>query len=385
MMNKNIAFFFLSLSFYQTGNWLQNTALNFSVYSSTGSTLKVGIVQFLQYAPLLFLPLIGGTLIDRLNKYMMLMFTQFTLMILSFFLYLATKNGINSVHLEVLYIVVLMGILKTFDIPLRQTVMAHLVDKDKLRNATSIYSTIVNLSRFLGPFLFGVVVSFSSVHFSFLLSALLMTASVLVLFFLRYDFQKEGKTYVVDNFLNVIDFLFQNEGIRNIFLLTSIAGVFGWFFYVLLPEYTYNILKLPSYAYGYLTSFAGIGSVAGSLSLLVIRKLSIFMLMRVGILTYTFGTLLWFAALYFYPLLGLGIFLNGYGLSLFYACANAYVQLFSPLNIKGRLLSLYTSIFIGTQPLSFILGGLLESYLGIWRTLLFVISAYITIIFFIRR
>jgi MFS family permease len=158
-MNKNIAFFFLSLSFYQTGNWLQNTALNFSVYSSTGSTLKVGIVQFLQYAPFLFLPLIGGTLIDRLNKYMMLMFTQFTLMILSFFLYLATKNGINSVHLEVLYIVVLMGILKTFDIPLRQTVMAHLVDKDKLRNATSIYSTIVNLSRFLGPFLFGVVVS----------------------------------------------------------------------------------------------------------------------------------------------------------------------------------------------------------------------------------
>lgn len=134
----------------------------------------------------MFLPFLGGTLIDRLDKYRMFIFTQFTLMILSFVLYLITKDDTESVLFNILCVVIPMGIMKMLDIPLRQTIMAHLVnDKDKLRNATSFYSTIVNFSRFLGPFLFGAVVTFSSAELGFLLSAILLIVNVFLLSFFK--------------------------------------------------------------------------------------------------------------------------------------------------------------------------------------------------------
>lgn len=384
-MRKSTALFFVSLFLYQASNWLQNTTLNFYVYSKAGSTLSVGIVQFLQYLPLLFLPIFGGILIDKFDKYRMLLFTQFTLMTLSFLLYSVAKDDINSTLLNVFCVVVPMGILKTLDIPLRQTVMAHLVSTDKLRNATSFYSTIVNFSRFIGPFLFGITVSIFSVRSGFLISALLLIPNVFLLSLLKEHIKSGGKTPTSGNVFSAISFLLQRKDVRNIFVFVFTVGIFGWFFYVLLPEYIYKILNLPPSAYGYLTSLSGVGSVLGSLLPLALKNVYAYTLMKLGILLYAFGTSLWFASLYFYPLLGLGIFLNGFGLSLFYACANAQVQIASPRHIKGRILSLYTSIFIGSQPLSFMIGALIHRYLGIWMTLLCVILVCITLFVFMRR
>ncbi len=384
-MHRAVTLFFISLSLYQTSNWLQNTALNFYIYSKAESTLKVGVVQFLQYAPLMFLPFLGGTLIDRLDKYRMFIFTQFTLMILSFVLYLITKDDTESVLFNILCVVIPMGIMKMLDIPLRQTIMAHLVnDKDKLRNATSFYSTIVNFSRFLGPFLFGAVVTFSSAELGFLLSAILLIVNVFLLSFLK-KYVRRSNTPSTYSALYTAIFLIQNGDLRNIFVLALIVGLFGWFFYVLLPEYTYKILNLPPHTYGYLTSLAGVGSVLGSLSLLVLKDLRIYTLTRLGILLYALGISLWFASTHFYPLLGLATFLNGFGLSMFYTCANAQVQVSSPMQMKGKILSLYTSIFIGSQPLSFMLGALLDKYLNVWVALLCVLLVFIILALFIKE
>ena len=370
---------------YQVSNWLQNTALNFYVYSKTGSTLSVGVVQFLQYSPLLFLPFFGGILIDKFDKYKLLLFTQFTLMILAFLLYLIAKNNTNLL-INLLFVIVPMGILKTFDIPLRQTFIAYLVSTDKLRSAISMYSTIVNLSRFIGPFLFGIIVHIFSLEASFLASALLLIPNMFFLSLLKIyiqNIQNNNKTSNFDTVFDAVNLVLKNKNMKSILISVLVIGIFGWFFYILLPEYTCKILNLSPSAYGYLTALSGIGSILGSLLPLVLKD--VYTLMKFGIFAYALGISLWFASIYFYLILGLGIFLNGFGLSLFYACANVQIQAASPRHIKGRVLALYTSVFIGSQPLSFMVGVLLHKYLGIWITLLSVILVCAILFAFVKE
>lgn len=385
-MKKSIRFFFISLLLYQVSNWLQNTTLNFYVYSKTESTLSVGVVQFLQYSPLLFLPFFGGILIDKFDKYKMLIFTQFSLMILSFLLYLFAIGSTNNVMLSIFFAVMFIGILKAFDIPLRQAIIAHLVSTDKLKSAISIYSTIVNFSRFMGPFLFGMITYIFSIELGFLISALLLFLNVYFLISLKEHIQYTGQSRVHNNSIfSAISFISERKDVRNIFIFVLVMGIFGWYFYILLPEYVYKILHLSPSVYGYLTSLSGIGSIFGAFLPVILKDVHTYFLMRLGVLVYALGISLWFLSIYFYPLLGLGTFLNGYGLSLFYTSANAEVQLATQKHIKGRVLSLYTSIFIGSQPLSFIIGAFLNRYLGMQITLLLAILACITLYIFIRE
>ena len=383
--NHSILLFYFGLVNYHVSNWLQNTAINWWAYRITGNSASVGAVQFLQYLPLLILFLWGGLLIDRTNKVLLLIFTQtflFTFSILLFLLALLNSDSFLLLSTAVF----IMGIFKAIDIPLRQTLLANLIKGEALRGGVAVNALIVNGSRFIGPFLFGLISQMWSFPSTILASSLLIAINLSVIPFIRFETSSGRK---IGGFADGFSFIRSNKGLRSIFLLVSMVGILGWSFHTILPEYSVEVLDLPESSYGYIASFSGIGSLVGSIVVLLIKRISLNKFILISLLFNSLGLSIWFfsdlADVRSYIPLLFSIFLIGFSLSLFYTSANATVQILTPDFIRGRVLSAYTSIFVGFQPVGHFIIGWTAYILGLRGSLyVMVFLSLLTLLMWIR-
>ena len=338
-----------------TGTFMQSTAQQWLVLTlSPRNPLALGITGALQFGPSLLIGPIAGTIIDRYPRRSILFVTQSASAILAAALWLLTFLGVAQLW-HVYLLALLLGLVTAVDNPTRQAFVSELAPSSHLLNAISLNSVQFNVARIIGPAVAGALIALLGIPLLFLLNALSFLAVIVGLWLMRVS-----ELYTPPHRANAssgmramnegVRFIWANRDIRITFLLIAIVGTLGFNFNVLLPLLAHYTLHAGPQEFGMLTAALGAGALAGALilarrggrptHLILIGTAAFF-----GVLEALVGqsgslilTLLFVAA-------------TGAMMSTFSASANTTVQLSAPPEMRGRVMSVYTTIFIGSTPI----------------------------------
>ena len=157
MKHRNYRLFFFGQCVSLIGTWVQNIGQAWLVLQLTDSALKLSLVRTIQFLPMMVFALFAGTLVDRLPKRRVLLFTQTTLAVLAAILATLVVLDVAR-YWHVLILAFMLGVVNTLDMPTRQSFFVEMVGKDDLMNAIALNSTIFNLARIIGPAVAGLLI-----------------------------------------------------------------------------------------------------------------------------------------------------------------------------------------------------------------------------------
>ena len=361
LRHRNYRLFWLGQLISVTGTFMQGTAQQWLVLTLTSNPLALGIVGALQWGPLI-VPF-GGAISDRWPRRSILVVTQTCSGILACALFALTVT--HQIQLwEVYLLALLLGLVNAVDMPTRQAFVSEMVNEDHLLNAVSLNSVQFNAARIAGPALAGVLIAVLGVPPLFFLNAISYIAVIVGLLLMRTSelmpvppmARAENLAARVRALGDGTRFVWRSPQLLVTFLMLGVIGTLGFNFNVLLPLEAHDALHAGPQIFGLLTSALGIGALLGALWLarrtgapsnrLLITMAAIFGVFEASV-----------ALSHSIPLTLLLIAMTGFAMTSFSASANTRTQLASPPEIRGRVMSVYTMLFVGTTPL----GNLLVS------------------------
>lgn len=363
---RNYRLFWLGQLVSVTGTFMQSTAQQWLVLTLDPDPLALGAVGALQFGPLLVLAPFGGAIADRWPRRNVLMATQVSAGILALILWILTATGIVTLW-EVFALALLLGFVNAVDMPTRQAFVSEMVPRKSLLNAISLNSAQFNASRVLGPGLAGGLIALFGVPPLFLLNALSYVAVIFGLLLMHTDelvpYTRAEIGHGMARIRAMGDgmrYLFDKPSLRVTFLLLAVVGTLGFNFNVLLPLEATQILHQGPAIFGLLTSALGAGALLGALRLA--KRGGEPTNRMLAVTSAAFGALL--ALLAFTPtvlltVLALGAL--GFAMSSFGASINTRLQISSPPELRGRVMSVYTMVFVGSTPIGNLIVGVVAA------------------------
>jgi len=360
---RNFRLYFIGQMISIAGTWMQSVAQGWLVLKLTGSAFDLGLVVALQFLPLLLLGTWGGVLVDRLAKRRILFGTQVVAGLLA--LTLGLLVGLTTIHLwEVLLMAGLLGMVNVLDNPARQAFVQEMVGREKLANAVSLNSVLMNSGRVVGPALAGFIIATWGIPVCFYANALSFVGVMVALALMDASElspikrAKKEKGQLVAGFR----YAYHTGRLRNILVSVAVVGVFAFNFTVTLPLLAERSFGGTAATYGTFMSAMGIGAVLGGLVVAHRSKPTIKML---AFLCLAFGILMLGVAVAPYEWLALLllVFMGATSIA-FISTANASLQMNSKEEMRGRVMSLFSIAFLGSTPIGAPLLGLICATTG---------------------
>lgn len=364
----NFRYFWFGMCVSTIGTWMQNIAQPWLAYSLTNSPLLLSLVGTLQFLPVMLFSLFAGVYVDRFSKKKVLIVTQSALLMITMILtILVLSHRIEYWHILVL--ATAMGIVNTFDMPARQSIVIQLIEKESLMNAIALNSIAFNMARIIGPTIAGILMGYVGVGFCFLFNSISFGAVLISLFFIkpneataRNDDKKEGS--VLTEIKEGLGYIKANPLILRSLILIGIVGTFALNNNVLVPVFIKEILNLPETYFGLTISIMGIGSLLGSLTTASLSKngpsqavLSYFpLVIGLALISASFVN--------HYLLLGIILSISGFFFIIFSSTINTSIQLNLDNQYRGRVMSVYALVFAGTTPIGSLFAGSIDDWLG---------------------
>ncbi|MBI4423079.1 MAG: MFS transporter [Elusimicrobia bacterium] len=364
--HRNFRLFFVGQFVSLTGSWMQQVAQAWLVYRLTRDPFQLGLVGFIGQSPAYLLGLYAGVLVDRSDRRRLVMATQGLSLLQAACLAILTLSG--RVELWQVYaLAALQGAINCFDLPARQVMIGELVPPEERPNAIALNSTIVNGSRMVGPALAGALVGLWGEGVCFAINAvsfLAVLASLSAMEGARGAPRSKGGESAVAEIRTGLDYALGHEPIRILLLLLAVTSVAGMPFVVLMPIFADQVLGSGSMGLGLLMAASGVGATLGSLALarrpvadgldqLVVRTMLGF---GVTLVAFSFSTsMAWSCALM--GLLGLGVMMQ-------FAGVNTLLQELADDRYRGRVMALYTMVFMGLSPIGSFAAGALARRIG---------------------
>ncbi|MBV6410412.1 MAG: MFS transporter [Burkholderiales bacterium] len=366
LAQRNFRLYFIGQGASLVGTWMQTIALSWLIYRLTGSPFMLGLAAFAGQIPILFLAPIGGVWSDRMNRRRAMFLTQALSLLQAAVLAGLTFAGRVEVW-HLLAAAAFLGVVNAFDTPLRQAFLLDLVgSREHLPTAIALNSAMMNGSRLIGPALAGLVLSWSSEAWCFLLNALSYLAVIASLALMRLAAPQPGQVRS-DWFAGLkeaVRFAFGFAPSRNLIGLVALVSCVAAPYASLMPVFARDILGGGAHTLGLLVGASGAGAMAGVL-LLAVRKTASGLERIIALAGLTAGTglilfsqsqALWLS-LAILPFIGFGIIAIA-------ASANTILQLVAPDAMRGRLVSLHVAAFLGVMPLGSLAFGLLAERFG---------------------
>ena len=333
-----------------SGNWAQMVAEMWLILHLTGSGTAVGLTAALQFAPLLVLGAFGGLLADRFDKRRLLMVSQALMALPALLLFAVTATGVVEAWM-VYGLVLLRGTINSVDNPLRQSFVFEIVGPDRVVNAVGLNSVLVHASRIFGPALAGVVITLWGVAPCFLLNALSFGAMIWALRRMDRSAITPAKPVARERgaLRRALGHVRATPALRIPLGMMALVGALSFNFLVLVPLLTsFTFDGGPSHYAALMTALA-IGSVAGALvsgtRRRVTPRLLVFSAIAFGVFTFALAAAPTMAvALLAAPPLGAASVT-------FAAGVNSALQLAVAPEMRGRVMALYSMVFIGTTPI----------------------------------
>ena len=181
---KDFRYYWIGTCISLIGTWMQNIAQPWLAYSLTNSPFLLSLIGVLQFTPVLLFSLFAGVIVDRFSKKQILIITQSLSLIISLILAILIWTG-EIQYWHILVMATLLGVVNTFDMPTRQSMVIELVGKKDLMNAIALNSMAMNLARIIGPTIAGIVMGYIGVGSCFFINSISFAAVVISLFFIK--------------------------------------------------------------------------------------------------------------------------------------------------------------------------------------------------------
>lgn len=347
------------------GSWVQNVAQSWLVYELTRSEFLLGLVGFVQGLPMLLFAPIGGAISDRWNRRTILLITQSLFALSALMLAILTYTGLIRYEF-ILGLVLLNGLVLSVDLPTRQSLVAHLVDKRDLANGIALNAAAFHTARILGPALGGLLLEWVGPAPCFLLNSISFSAILLALLTIRVQPMADGAppAGLLQSLREGVQFIVARRGLLALWLNVIVLSLFGLSYLVLLPVFAAEVLKIGKAGLGQLYTFAGIGSLMG---LLLVARLSGEIPRGVLVLVAAHGfawSVIGFSQAHHPMLAHLLLTLAGMFGVMQLVSTNAALQTAAPDHLRGRVVSLHTWAINGPAPFAALLIGKLAQMLG---------------------
>ncbi len=361
---------------------MQSAAQLWLVYRLTNSAALLGVFGFANQIPILVLASVGGYVGDRYNRHRGVIWTQAASMILAFLLAGLTLTG--AIHdargaWVVIFIAFLVGIVNAFDVPIRQAFLVQMVGKEDLPNAIALNSSIFNGARMFGPGIAGMTIAWFDAHhvrssegWCFLLNGVSFLAVIAALLAMRIpktEAKRDDGISPLQNFVQGFRFAMNDLPIRSVLLLLSLLSLFGLQYAVLLPVFAKDILHGGARAFGLLMSTAGVGAVLGALHFAgrtnyqgLARWIALTSsTCAVCLIVFSQSRVFWLSAAV--------LLVVGFAATSQMAATNTIVQNRVPDELRGRVMAVYATMFMGVQPIGSLIAGGVAKRIGAQDTL----------------
>lgn len=372
LQHRNYQLYFSGQLVSLIGTWMQQLALSWLTYRLTSSPLLLGAVAFATTAPSFFVGPFAGVLSDRVNRHKLLIGTQVAAMVLALVLAALTFFG----HIQLWHIIVLgilTGFVNAVDMPTRQAFVTDLVvDKNDLPNAIALNSSLINLTRLIGPAIAGGVIATLGEGVCFLVNGVSYIAVIAALAAMKFEPRpaaprKSGG--VIEHMKEGFTYAFQSAPIRTLLIISAVTSISAMPLSTLMPALVKQTYHGGADVLGWLMSASAVGSLVGTV-LLASRTgmrgigqwlCAAMVLFSAGLMTFAFTTNL-YAAMFLIAIIGLGMMFQ-------LSATNTILQTLVEEDKRGRVMSIYTMCFMGMMPLGSLIAGAAASTVGVPVTL----------------
>lgn len=374
---KNFRLFILGHFLSFTGSWIQTTALHWLIYNFRQSTSDLGFFVFLTTFPTIFITFFSGFLIDRFNKKRFLKLLLSLSILPPFFMGILIHWGYFNFWIFSL-LSFFSTVLASIDMPLRQVFISEIVPPIYLTKALSLQALSFNLARILGPAIAGYLMYKFPLMLCFFLNALSFLPLLIFLKFIKPIIKKEKsleKIHLITEVKNFFQFLKKDKKIILILIILANFTFFATSIIILLPMFVDKVLHSSAKDFAYLSSGIGIGAILGALSVYLFKELrrKVYYL-YIAHLFWILGMLCFILGKSF-KLFYLGVLLVGFSFTNFFPVVNAYLQERTPLEFRGKVMSLFSIAFLSMAPLGQSIMGFLAGFLPYKILLLIMITS----------
>ena len=364
LRHRNFQLFFSGQLISLIGTWMQTVAQAWLVYRLTGSALLLGSVGFASQFPVFLVAPLGGITADRVNRQRLIIATQTAALILAGIL--AALTLLHLVHVwHIFVLAALLGVVNAFDIPGRQSFLVDMVGKEDLMNAIALNSSMFNGARVIGPAIAGILVAKIGEGGCFAANSISYIAVIAGLLLMRvHCAPRASKQSPIEDIIEGFRWTSQTKIIRALLLLLGLVSLVGMPYTVLMPIFADKILHAGARGLGILMGATGVGALLGALTLAAktgVKGLGRWAAFACGsfgvsLFLFAFSTHFWLSVAFLLP--------AGYSMMLQMACSNTLVQTMVPDELRGRVMSVYSMMFMGMAPFGAFFGGALAHRIG---------------------
>jgi MFS family permease len=348
------------------GTWMQTVAQGWLMHRLTESPIMLGLLGFAQFLPVTLFALFAGVVADHMDKRRLILITQTFAMLQALTMAVVVSLGVVQPWM-ILALAFLLGAVNAFDLPGRQSFFIEMVGREDLSNAIALNSAAFNIARVLGPAVAGLLVGWVGEQACFWLNAVSFVAVIASLTRIRTPGRPTevgGLRQTLATLGDGVRYALDTPAIRNLLVLLGFAAGLGFQYMVLLPVYARDVLRVGPREYGLMVSAFGLGSLIAAV--VMTRRMDRWALRRsllLGLAASGIGMAVfaWSRALPLTLLMGL---LSGFGFITYVATTNTLLQLTTQDRYRGRIMSLYTLMFVGTTPFGALLCGWIGQQAG---------------------
>jgi len=365
LRHRNFQLFFAGQLISLIGTWMQTVAQAWLVYRMTNSALLLGTVGFASQIPVFIMAPVGGIVADRNNRQRVVIATQTASMVLAGMLAALTLTG----RVQVWHIMVLaagLGVVNAFDIPARQAFLIEMVGREDLINAIALNSSMFNGARIIGPAIAGILVASIGEGWCFFANSASYLAVIAGLLMMRIDhpanLAKQGSP--LENILEGFRFARNTTPIRALLLLLGLVSFVGMPYTVLMPVFADRILHGGARGLGILMGATGVGALLGAASLAArvgVRGLGRLVAVcaagfGLSLVLFAFSRIFWLSTLLLLPV--------GFFMMVQMASSNTLIQAMVPDQLRGRIMAVYSMMFMGMAPFGALSAGAIAHRIG---------------------
>jgi MFS family permease len=370
--HRNYRLFFGGQLISLTGTWMQSVAESWLVFRLTGSSALLGVSSFASLAPVFLFATVGGTIADRTNRHRIIVITQTASMVLP--LILAALTFTNTVRVwHVLVLASCLGVVNAFDIPARQAFLVEMVGREDLMNAIALNSSMVNGARVVGPAVAGLLVAAIGEGWCFLLNGLSYIAVIAGLLMMQVPHRPRprARESAWRETIAGFQFVTRTAPVRALLILLGVISFAGMPYSVLMPVFAENILHGGARGLGLLMGASGLGALGGALSLVRrsgVRGLGRWVAVASGsfglaLIAFSSSRIFWLSALLLIPV--------GASMMVEMASSNTLIQAMVPNELRGRVMAVYSMMFMGMAPFGALFAGSIAERFGAPGTVAF--------------
>jgi len=372
--NRNYRLFFMGQSVSLVGTWMQKTAVSWVVYSLTRSKFMLGVTVFATLFPTALVSLYGGIVADRYNRYKVLLSTQIISLLQAVLLTLAIVFFKQYAVWEIIILSAMLGIINGFDGPARQSLVRELVEnKEDLPNALALNSSMVNLSKLIGPAIAGFILERfgDATCFGFnAISFIPVIISLLLMKLPKQELKPKTDKNLKKEFAEAFFYIKNTPVVISVIIFVGVISLLVLPFSTLTPVFAKDIFKGSASTLGIIDGVIGFGAFIGALFLASLKQgTNLSKVLAINTLVFGIGLTL-FSQILILPLALLFIAVGAFGMMSVRTISNTIVQIHVPNQFRGRVISIYLMVLTTMMPIGSLLIGAVSHYIGVQTTVL---------------